>query len=147
VSEYIGERDDPVRRRQREFVLQRLRGKVETWVSQEILDLPTENMKLFVDDAIDGVKPAILLYLAGTKVQTNTLCPQTVHVPESWWDAIKERFSPTWARHRWPVRYRTIETVTVQEYFHIFPHIRISELGTKGKRYLIFHEDDFEDET
>lgn len=32
--------------------------------------------------------------------------------PATWWDAVKERWYPTWAKRRWPVRY---EKVTVDE--------------------------------
>jgi hypothetical protein len=37
----------------------------------------------------------------------------TITYPQDWWEALKERFAPTWALARWPVRYK-VHTVDVK---------------------------------
>lgn len=42
--------------------------------------------------------------LAGELVDTVTW-----KKPASWWEAVKERWLPAWAKGRWPVKYETME--------------------------------------
>lgn len=47
---------------------------------------------------------------------------QRVDVPETWWDAVKERWFPDWALDRWPAQYRTLSTVIM----YVCPHATIA---------------------
>jgi len=48
-----------------------------------------------------------------------------IQYPATWWEAVKERFLPEWAKRRWPVKYTVIEPAMV------FPYLnhRNRELG------------------
>lgn len=39
-----------------------------------------------------------------------------IRYPETWWEAVKERFAPAWFRDRWPVRYTEI-TASLEELY------------------------------
>ena len=34
---------------------------------------------------------------------------ETIEYPADWWEALKARWLPTWAKRRWPIRYRHFE--------------------------------------
>lgn len=41
--------------------------------------------------------------------------------PADWWEAVKERWFPTWALHRWPVRYRHLSLKA----YHAYPTMNL----------------------
>jgi hypothetical protein len=45
---------------------------------------------------------------------------EVVIYPETWWDAVKDRFAPTWFRSRFPVKYTKV-TASLEE---VYPDIR-----------------------
>ncbi len=59
-----------------------------------------------------------------------------VKVPRDWWQHIRERFWPKWAKKRWPVRYREY-----QAELH-FPHSRHypAELGVGYYEFMLISE-------
>jgi hypothetical protein len=64
---------------------------------------------------------AISGFVYGRKVNESVM--ETTHVPLTWWDAVKERFSPAWFLRRYPARFRTINTVV--HHYHTCPHLNI----------------------
>lgn len=41
----------------------------------------------------------------------------TAKWPADWWEAVKERWFPVWAKARWPVRYSQLDTTA----WHLYP--------------------------
>ena len=52
-------------------------------------------------------------------------------VPEDWWDALRDRWSPRWVLRRWPIRRRQIIKSTVVH--RLCPHME-----TPQDRYVHF---------
>jgi len=46
---------------------------------------------------------------------------ERVQWPTDWWEAVKERFAPRWARERWPVRY-TAKELDARAIWPSFPY-------------------------
>jgi nuclear transport factor 2 (NTF2) superfamily protein len=42
-----------------------------------------------------------------------------VRYPADWWQAFKERWFPTWAKERWPVRETVVDMVARELYPHV----------------------------
>ena len=42
-------------------------------------------------------------------------------VPADWWQALRQRWLPTWWLRRWPVRTREIATQETREVWHVCP--------------------------
>jgi len=59
------------------------------------------------------------VYFASNIVHKEVL--ETVEVPETWWDAVKERFFFSRLKERFPVKYRVIKTNV--NHVHVCPHI------------------------
>lgn len=60
-------------------------------------------VKQFVDIMVDQIILSFQIALAG-----ETLLKQEWRYPASWWQHLKERWFPRWAKRRWPVQYETI---------------------------------------
>jgi hypothetical protein len=78
----------------------------------------------YMDYMTDGLIFRFRSYLAGAKHES-THVEQTIKVPLSWWDHVKERFAPKWFLKRWPTQYRTIEVKRVVTITNICPHIEV----------------------
>ena len=52
-----------------------------------------------------------------------------VEYPETWWDAVKERWFPAWAKKRWPVNWNTVRA------HELYPNIKIP----KYRKYCSVH--------
>jgi hypothetical protein len=42
--------------------------------------------------------------------------------PETWWDAVKERWAPNWFKKRWPIKYKKIH-IDEKTYKSVCPHL------------------------
>ena len=73
------------------------------------------------DVALQGLWLQLRAFLLGRKVSENIL--KTIEIPETWWDAFKERYYPAWLLKQFPVKYRKIETIV--QHMHICPHINV----------------------
>ena len=54
--------------------------------------------------------------------------------PRDWWQAVKERFAPAWAKRRWPVIYESIDEPQFEAVYLALNSDRISE--DPGKREI-----------
>lgn len=46
--------------------------------------------------------------------------------PQTWWDAVKERWFPVWAKRRWPVQYEVID-IDEPLYSAVCPHVDVPD--------------------
>lgn len=84
------------------------------------------------DYLCDEIIYRLSAYLASkstTKDEKTERVIETIKVPLTWWDHVKERFAPEWFLGRWPVNYRAIE-IRLEEKrrvttTNICPHIEL----------------------
>lgn len=97
-------------------------------------------LKSFVEAQVDieshGFWDHVVIELTGT-IWGQKLKRHEVKYPRDWWQAVKARWFPRWARRRWPVIYEVkgFEAVALYpEYKSIFPgqHVTVAllDLGT-----------------
>lgn len=106
----------------REFQLERVRSQVTRRIplgeyTRASLDLK----EMIVDDlARSMVEFTLRADVLGKRKEYVT----TTDVPLTWWDHLKQRFSPRWALRRYPVRMRKILT-THTTITHVCPHVDV----------------------
>ena len=61
------------------------------------------------------------VYFLGNKIHSEVLATEAV--PESWWDAFKERWYPAFLKKRFPIKRRIINTNI--NFVHVCPHASI----------------------
>ena len=64
------------------------------------------------DEMLGGLRYSLVQYVWGEELKR-----QEVRYPADWWQAVKARWFPEWAKQRWPVRY----TVEVMEARALYP--------------------------
>ena len=60
--------------------------------------------------------------------------------PADWWEGVKERWFPAWAKRRWPVRMHRVEKK--KEVTRMCPHLRIPSGDASHVRWLMREPDD-----
>jgi len=58
--------------------------------------------------------------------------------PATWWDAIKDRWFPGWAKHRWPVKW---EIVDINEHIYgpVCPHMQHPDMWPLHLKWMMSH--------
>lgn len=74
----------------------------------------------------DNIKHEMLLELRAYIYGYDHPEEHIISYPENWWEAVKERFAPSWFRDKYPVRF-TAHTATLEE---IFPDIEPMQKGS-----------------
>ena len=65
-----------------------------------------------------------LIFEIRTKIYGKKHPPRhIIRYPADWLEALKERFAPSWIRHRWPVRFIEIEASLNEIYPEIKPEL------------------------
>lgn len=85
----------------------------------ELLALPDKRLSTYIDHAIDATVLQISVGLHGM-VKERVVVKEKW--PETWWEAVKDRWFPKWAKTRWPVAYRTID-IDQKIYGPLCPHL------------------------
>lgn len=68
-----------------------------------VFDLQAQALRMEVRKAVFGRK----------------LSEVSVSYPADWWQAVKDRWFPAWAKKRWPVQMKTERLVSTEEYTKI----------------------------
>jgi hypothetical protein len=85
------------------FKLILLRVLSEQWIGK-VANLPAVEISTLERWAHDEITLRIVLPLLGERLETIS-----VHYPRDWWQAIKERFAPSWCKAIWPIQYDITE--------------------------------------
>ena len=93
--------------------LERMKLCIEQRLTKELAysfgEPPEVMLTPFLDAMTDDIAVRVVQSVWGRNLQR-----QEVRWPATWWEAVKERFLPAWAKERWPVRYRVV-TLTARE--------------------------------
>lgn len=81
-----------------------------------IVGLP--NIESYVETTAKGLLMKLAVFMAGNKIREEVV--GTTVVPRTWWDAFKDKYYSEWAKRRWPVNYRKIDTTL--NHYHVCPH-------------------------
>jgi len=95
----------------REIALERLRMGFEQVISDTLAGGDIEAMH---DSLLHGFRIHVRGFVYGKQVQRHEY-----QWPADWWQAFKERWFPTWARQRWPIRYEK-RVIDVMEIYPTF---------------------------
>jgi len=113
-----------IERHMEETILEKIRCNITQYVSKRFLDdLQFEK----IEDEITGR----MIYLLKCWVWGKQVCKtveETTAIPLTWWDAFKERWFPNFLQKRFPIKYKTINTVV--RHFHVCPHINQKTTGS-----------------
>lgn len=98
--------------------------KIRVWCGQALYEADVGHQDLEIDSWINPVSRQFIIqmetYLMG-------LVDERIEIhrewPRTWWDALKDRWFPEWAKRRWPVAYDGIH-VSKKTYKKVCPHIR-----------------------
>lgn len=85
--------------------------------------IPADAFKVFVAEdmgTLIGMAQSAVLYVE-RMVWGKQLGTVQIRVPLDWWEHFKERWFPTWALARWPVRYRTLASTG----WHLYPKLPV----------------------
>lgn len=109
-----------VRRDYKTLDLSRLKLGYNQYISDHQL-LDGFNWKVSIDQ--DPVLRGIIIRLQG-EMWSENLSDFDNRFPLNWWEAVKERWAPTWVKTRWPVKYHKLK---LQAVFPKFKMIRPNE--------------------
>lgn len=116
-------------------VLERVKIGMSAMVSPEILDA----MRVYWTQGSPDPLTRMLRVGMTAYIAQNTIHREvtgTIQVPASWWQHVKEALCPAWWLRRWPVQYRTYETVI--QYNHLCPHLPIGPERSKTDVHLLW---------
>jgi hypothetical protein len=71
------------------------------------LDAPFMANPIAARAALDELTASVVLSFRA-RVAGERLKTETIRFPADWWEAVKERWFPAWAKRRWPVSYRVV---------------------------------------
>jgi hypothetical protein len=108
--------------------LERLKLCILTHLSAELCHSFGEPPEVAVTDALDFLTDDIGIRVV-QKVWGRELQRQEVKYPANWWEAVKDRWLPAWAKGRWPVRYRVV-TLTARE---LYPRLAFPPETVRGQ--------------
>lgn len=100
------------------LAVQHLRLAVRRTISREFAD----RMHVAVRPELDRMVVDLSGYVAANVMREDR---KTIKRPANWWDAVKERFVPTWLHKYANIRYETIDTMV--RHIHACPHLPISD--------------------
>lgn len=93
------------------ITLEKIRFDIAQRIDKYVLDY-----KINVIEAIgDNIEAFVRFTVAGER-----LPGKTIEYPADWWESVKERFAPKWARAKWPVKYK-IHTI---EFAVLYPNFK-----------------------
>lgn len=92
----------------REFLLSKLNTQVQ-------VDALTDSLLISLDTYLDGI--------TNHKISIHKRWPRT------WWDALKDRWFPSWAKTRWPPQYDSID-IDQPLYLAVCPHLYTEPQGS-----------------
>lgn len=96
-------------------------------ISHEEARLGQFPIEHWVRESVHGFELRLRTIMAGTPMKT-----QTVRYPSNWWQALKDRWLPNWAKARWPVKFTTHELKATR---------LLSDVPVpKGQRSVIYYE-------
>lgn len=104
-------------------IIDKLKFSLSHKVSSEIL------REINISSYIEQISNDIVLRVEGflfSKTHKETIVFDTVKVPVDWWEAVKERFFPMFLILRYPIKYRTIQTVIKNNITRTCPHLNIA---------------------
>jgi len=98
-------------------LLERLTYTAQTTISREMTDYlaiepEVSIMPMIADDLCVEVR---------AHIYGRTASQDEVRHPMDWWEALKDRFFPQWAKRRWPVAYM-VYTMTARE---LYPKVKL----------------------
>ena len=102
-----------------EHFLKKVQYRVQKTLSYECLYTGWE-FECFWDYAARSLVLQLTTSLAEQKTSYET---KPVYRPENWWEAVKERFLPLWARKKWPIKMETIST-EIANLTKLCPHLK-----------------------
>lgn len=105
-------------------VFEKIRINIELSASPELLGA---KCSVFQEWATEHVRMSVHGFLWGKMIEHFE-----VRYPCDWWEALKQRFAPTWFLRRWPVR-ETFKEVRLQA---IWPTLRLLVPG-HGPRLIL----------
>jgi len=114
-----------------DITLQKIKLGMSLAVSDILLDVSSETI---YDYAYNQVRGHVRGFLWGEKSGRYTF-----KCPLDWWQAVKDRFAPTWFKRKWPVEFRT-EVVDVT---CVYPDMKIS-IPTRQHRLFVQRVNDNE---
>lgn len=81
--------------------------RIEFGLTQEIDTKMVANLNLSSDVYLSRLRDRIIFEVRGY-VWGKQIDKTEIEYPLGWWQALRERFAPQWAKDRWPIKYKTI---------------------------------------
>lgn len=83
--------------------------KIKIAISRKIEPLGVKGLELHVrqDYLTDSFVLQFIALLTGKKTEKTSEEHKTVQYPFDWWEAVKERFFPTWLLKKFPAQYKS----------------------------------------
>ena len=89
--------------------------------SRELNLINISNLQTFIEDQMGNM---VIELSQGIAALPNREIYVDERWPETWWDAFKERWFPTWALKRWPIKYKTL-FIKEKVFKAICPHLGV----------------------
>lgn len=109
----------------KEVTVEAIRFYLQTVIDRRALPVDMSQIKVSV--LLEEVSKDLILRLVhdvyGRQVSDHVRAIR--HIETDWWQALKQRWFPRWAKCRWRVEWEEIET-RIDEY-HLCPHISVKD--------------------
>lgn len=97
------------------ILLERQQFVAHQYISRELADWfaipPKVDFSLHDSFVFDHILLQIKQSIMGREMQS-----ETVRYPADWWEAVKARWFPAWAKRRWPVHETVVELTALELY-------------------------------
>ena len=117
--------------------LERFKYAIQEYLDAQLVNELADMPAVEFQQHVSFIGDELLLALRG-KMLGETLERISASYPVNWWEAVKARFFPEWAKKRWPIQYAKIEL----EARALYPRLSLPKephfitLMMDGERYV-----------
>jgi len=86
----------------------------------ELANMPELELQMYASVIADQIVIAVRGFMLGDELER-----VSASWPANWWEAVKSRFLPEWAKKRWPIRYERI----MLEAKALYPKMKLPDKG------------------
>ena len=108
---------DEIKTKYRQYVAEAIKMAVDERVSFANIKYARFDL---LEDSANKLVARLSAFVYGLEVDRIVVNKQW---PATWWDAVKERWFPNWAKQRWPVRWDSVEVDEPK--FIVCPHLDV----------------------